>query len=250
MKKLIFVILFMTFNAMAFDQNHSVLSRVLEKHVRIKNKQTLVDYRAIKKDPKELNSYLDELSKVTNKEYESWSDKEKLSTLINAYNAWTIRLIIDHYPVTSIRKIGPFYSSPWKITFVKWLGKKISLDEIENDIIRKKFNEPRIHFALVCASIGCPPLPPKPFIATNLNTQLASLQSAFLLDQSKNNFKLEKQRVILNLSSIFKWYGDDFGDEDSLTKLILKEMGLETKAKGKKVDIRYLDYDWSLNEAK
>ena len=219
-------------------------------YVQTSQKQSLVNYKALKENPAELDRYIKELSEISKKEFDSWSGDQKLSTLINGYNAWTIRLILDHYPVTSIKKIGPFYSSPWKLKFIKWLGLEVSLDEIEHERIRKVFSEPRIHFALVCASISCPSLQKLPFLPSELNTQFDQAMDEFFTDHSKNNSKVSNETLNLFVSSIFKWYGSDFGTEKQLVKTILKRMGIEDQAKDKKIKIEYLNYDWSLNEAK
>lgn len=242
------LLLFLALPARAFDHEHRGFGRVLSSFVKTIGAQTLVDYRALKQESSGLEGYLRELSALSRPQFESFSRDEQLALLINAYNAWTLKLVIDHYPVKSIKDIGPFYSSPWKLEFLPWLGQTISLDELEHERIRKVFKEPRIHFALVCASIGCPVLRPVPYVARALEAQLAGAQTDFLRDTSKNRFAVEKDRLKISVSSIFKWYGSDFGDAKALEALLVREMGIA--AAGKRIALEYLDYDWSLNEAK
>lgn len=248
--KVLFLSIFITAHAWGFDHGHTKFIEVLGKNVVRKGSQTLVNYKAIKKDPVKLKQYLQELSTVTKKEYQGWSKDEKLAALINGYNAWTIQLIVDNYPVSSIKKIGPFYSTPWKKEFISWLGEKRSLDDIEHGIIRKEFNEPRIHFALVCAALGCPTLQEKPFVASKLESNLKKASDEFLQDTSKNIHVISGDEVLLNVSSIFKWYGEDFGPQEALITYITKGMGISDKVNGKKIKLDYLEYNWSLNDVK
>jgi hypothetical protein len=250
MKKCFVLMLLVSLNAWGFDHQHQHFQEVLSQHVKFFGQQSLVDYKSLKQDSTKLKLYIDELSQVSKKDFQGWNREQQLATLINAYNAWTLKLIIDHYPVKSIRKIGPFYSTPWKQKFIKWLGEEVSLDEIEHQRIRKVYAEPRIHFVLVCASIGCPSLSATAFVAPKLHIQLDQAAKAFLSDRSKNTYQLKDNAVNLNVSSIFKWYGSDFGNEDELKKFLLKGLGIENESAGKKIKLDYLDYDWGLNEIK
>lgn len=236
--------------AWGFDHTHTKFADVLKSRVIRKGNQTLVNYGAIKKDPSKLVEYIRDLAAVKNSEFQSWSKDQKLAALINGYNAWTIKLVVDNYPVPSIKKIGPFYSTPWKQEFIHWLGEKVSLDDIEHGTIRKQFSEPRIHVALVCAALGCPNLQERPFLATELQSQLEHASVEFLRDDQKNRFEISGDETVLNVSSIFNWYGDDFGSKDQLTAYIVQGMGIKDKTIGKKVKMEFLDYDWSLNDAK
>ena len=137
-----------------FDQSHSRFDRVLKKFV----KDGLVDYAGLKANPGELRRYLDELSTPSEMDFGRWMEKEQLAFLINLYNATTLRLIVDHYPVKSIKDIGNLWKGPWDQPVVRLFGRKVTLNTIEHDILRKNYEEPRIHFALVCAARGCPPL--------------------------------------------------------------------------------------------
>ena len=234
--------------AMGFDHSHTKFDEVLKRHVSPLGELNVVDYGALKKSPAKLDSYLKDLSLVKKKEFDSWSEPQRLSYLINAYNAFTLKLIIDNYPLKSIKDLGGLFSSPWKKKFFKLFGEKYYLDGIEHEMIRKDFKEPRIHFAVNCASKGCPNLLAEAFVATKLDKQLERATVAFLNDSRRN--RLDTKERELQVSSIFKWYGDDFGSKKDLKKFVLSRLkSLETKEINlDKIDIEYLDYDWSLNK--
>lgn len=246
---LVLIILSST-SVLGFDHTHKKFADVLASHVVRKGEQTLVNYASIKRNPSKLTEYIQGLANVKRTEFESWSKEQRLATLINGYNAWTIQLVVDNYPVPSIKKIGPFYSTPWKQKFIIWLGDKVSLDDIEHGTIRKNFTEPRIHVALVCAALGCPNLQEKVFLADELESQLRKASEEFLRDGNKNRYEISGDVLSLNVSSIFDWYGEDFGPKEKLTSYIIDGMGIADKSKGKKVKMEFLDYDWSLNETK
>lgn len=238
-------------SALAFDHEHKLWDQVLKKFVVDQGPSSVVKYRELKSSPKNLSSYLSELSVVNEKIYDTWTKEERLAFLINAYNAFTLKLIVDHYPVKSIRDISGLFSSPWKKEFFLFFGKETHLDHIEHDLIRGKFQEPRIHFALVCASIGCPKLSRDAFVAKSFEKQLEDAAKVFLQDKSRNRLGA-KPAPELYLSSIFKWYGKDFGPDDSALKaVILPKMNLNSEemkvALG--ASIKFLDYDWRLNDA-
>jgi hypothetical protein len=228
MKKLWGLFFLLTTKAWSFDHSHTLYGKILASTVVRQGAQTLVRYSELKKNPRDLDLYITELSKVTVQEYKLWSEKQKLATLINAYNAWTLKLIIDNYPVKSIKDIGPFYSTPWKIKFIRWLGNERSLDDIEHSIIRKEFNEPRIHFALVCASRGCPTLQEVPFLASALDEQLQIASNSFLQDQAENRYKISGKDLTISISKIFKWYEEDFGSEENLKAFVLNGMKIKS----------------------
>lgn len=239
-----------------FDQSHQAWTVYLQKHVRVKGAASTVDYKSIKKDPKELQEYLQSLEAVSQSEFDRFSENEKLAFLINSYNAFTVKLIADHYPVKSIKDIGERSfsnptASPWKEKFFRLFGEERHLDNIEHDMIRERFNEPRIHFAVVCASIGCPALRNEAFVATNVEKQLEDSAQNFLSDTSRNRYSPETKK--LELSSIFKWYGSDFPKKyGSLEAFLAPRMTTipehQKIIRDKKADVSYLDYDWSLNE--
>ena len=187
-----------------------------------------------------------------------------MAFLINAYNAFTIELILTKYPdVKSIKDLGSTFSSPWKKSFFKLLGEERNLDWIEHDklrptgknIVNGGYQDPRIHVAIVCASIGCPALPPEAFTAAKLDTQLESGMVKFVGDKTRNRFEGGK----LQVSSIFKWFKDDFEKgykgfgkvEDVFAKYadaLSSDAAAQAQIRAKSVSISHLDYDWSLND--
>ena len=229
------------FPVFSFDHNHSNFDILLKKYV----KNGMVDYKGIKTEEEKLNLYLNDLSLVSLKEYSSFSKEEKLSFLINAYNAFTIKLILDNYPLTSIRKIGFLPGAAWKTDFFSLLGEKRNLDWIEHSKLRVDFEEPKIHFAIVCASIGCPPLASIAYIPKTLNSQLQSSMEIFLADKSKN--KYDSSINTLFVSKIFDWFSGDFTKNSSLISFIKSGMKIEIPEDAK---IKYTDYNWNLNEKK
>jgi len=234
--KLLLGLLLFAISAQGFD--HSSLDAILKEHVDAKG---MVDYEAILKDRETLDLYLESTGSVSKEQFSSWSESERLAFLINVYNAETLQLIIDHYPVTSIKKIGGLLSSPWKKDTVTLFGKKISLDDLEHGIIRVDYAEPRIHFAVVCAAIGCPPLRPGAFTGAKLESQLDEQTRQFLQDREKN--RVEDGR--LHLSPIFDWYEGDFVSEENTVADYVNPY-LEEDTKGMKIS--YTDYDWDLNK--
>jgi hypothetical protein len=249
----------------AFDHQHKMLTQVLGNVVKLSSnkKQTRVDYAQLFKHPEQLNQYLTHLSSVKQSEYQLWTGDEQLSFLINAYNGFTLQLIIQNYAkfqsgkVESIKDLGSFFSSPWKQSFFTLLGEKRNLDNIEHDMVRVWFERPRIHAALVCAAVSCPPLRNQAFVADKLDQQLDDQMSQFLSDDQRNTIKISENRVYL--SSIFKWYGEDFekGQQGfntikDLIKFYQTDMANApqqlTWLQKQNYDIRYLDYDWRLND--
>jgi len=192
-------------------------------------------------------------------EFSTWSKPERLAFLINAYNAFTVELILTRYPkLDSIKDLGSLFRSPWKNEFIPLLGKMRSLDNIEHDMIRNPgdYNEPRIHFAVNCASIGCPALLNEAFTSSKLEAQLEVVTRAFLADRSRNRFNVSTGR--LEVSKIFDWYGNDFergwGGWHSLDQFFAQYADSLTdmpQAKNKLLAggnrMRFLKYDWALN---
>ncbi len=221
--------------------SHEIFNGLLKKYVTDKG---VVNYGGFKKEQKELKKYLDMIS--ANAPAKTWSDNEKLAYWINAYNAFTIQLILDNADqnLTSIKDIGskikiPFVNTPWDVKFIEIGGKKMDLNNIEHGIIRKQFNEPRIHFALVCAAKSCPPLRNEAFTAERLNEQLNSQGEKFVNDASKN--KISKSEV--TISKIFDWYGMDF-KPTPIVETLNKYSKVKIDAKAK---VNYNTYDWALN---
>ncbi len=220
---------------------HEAWNKLLKKHV---DKKGFVDYKGFIKDSNALNSYLNMLS--NNAPAASWTKEEKLAFWINAYNAFTVKLITEYYPIKSIKDIGskiqiPFVNTPWQKKFIPMGNKKIKLDDIENNILRKDFDEPRIHFAIVCASISCPKLRNEAFEADKMEAQLVDQTNGFLSDPIRNKPAENK------LSPIFKWFGGDF-EKNGMKKVDF--INKYTTAKVVEGKIQYLGYDWGLNDQK
>jgi hypothetical protein len=221
--------------------SHQQWDKLLKKYV---NNSGLVNYKGLQKDQAELNAYLKILSE--NAPQDNWSEDEKKTFLINGYNAFTVSLILKHYPVKSIKDIaGNIYkiNTPWDIKFINIGGKKYDLNNIEHGILRKKFDDPRIHFALVCASISCPRLRNGAYTAATLNARLEEAGRGFLNDRSKNKVAADKAE----LSKYFSWYKGDFTKNGSLPDYINKYSQIKINADTK---ISSLDYNWNLNEQK
>lgn len=247
-------ILVLPFGLMALDHTHKEFDVLLKKYV---NPRGRVNYNGFKRDKKKLETYLSSLSAVSRSEYNKFSYKQKLAFLINAYNGYTIKLILDDQSknkkwTKSIKKIGGWFGSPWKIEFFKLLGKKRNLDWIEHQKLRK-FGEPRIHAAIVCASIGCPILLNQAFTPGKIYKQLQTQMVKFLKDKEKNRYDTKKN--VLYLSPIFKWFKEDFTkgtkkDKDLIAylKKVMKGTGSSIEKAPLNASIEYTDYDWNLNE--
>lgn len=200
-----------------------------------------MDYRALKKDPSRLKDYLKKVARLDTQAMISMSGKERIAFFLNVYNALTLKVIIENYPVKSIRDIpGVWDRLKFNVT-----GRNLTLNQIEHEILRGEFKEPRIHFALVCASKGCPKLAKEPFNGKDLNEQLDREARNFINDKTK--VKLDKDNNLLYLSSIFKWFKEDFVDVIEFISGYLPEDDVRF-IKEKKPNLKYINYDWSLNE--
>ena len=222
--------------------SHEAWDALLKKWV---DKRGMVNYQGFLQDRKQLQAYLQTLQTNAPDE-KKWSKEEQLAYWINAYNAFTIELILRNYPVESINdvKLGPqipFVNSPWDIKFIRIGGKELDLNNIEHNIIRPTFKEPRIHFALVCAARSCPKLRQEAYVADRLDAQLAEQARSFLLDPDKNEVRSDK----LELSKIFDWFKGDFTEGRSLQEAISEYSGVPVD-KDAKISYRY--YSWKLNE--
>lgn len=210
--------------------SHRAFDELLSKYV---SSTGAVDYAGLKTQRGKLDAYLKTLS--DNTPTEAWSRDERLAYWINAYNAGTIRLILDNYPLKSIQDLDG--GKTWDVKRVKLGDKTYSLNQIENDIIRPRFKEPRIHFAVNCAAKGCPPLRNEAFTADKLERQLAEQTRKFLNDSRYTKVDGDN----LSVSKIFDWYGSDFADVKSF---VGKYRDVPEGA-----TVEYVDYDWSLNKA-
>jgi hypothetical protein len=199
---------------------------------------------------------------VTRAEFDAFSRDQQLAFLINAYNAFTVELILTEYPdVSSIKDLGSLFSLPWKKKFFILLGESQNLDGIEHDLIRGsgRYNEPLIHFAVNCASIGCPALLDEAFVADKLDQQLLESTERFLNDRSRNRF--DASTGTLEISSLFDWYAEDFAQGwrgyDSLHDFFRTHADWNAddadsveSLRGGELRIEFLDYDWNLNSLK
>lgn len=232
--------------ASAFDHTHAAFEGVLQRHVR----DGLVDYAALKAAPRDLDRYLAALAAVPEAEFKAWSEPQRLAFLLNLYNAATLRLILDHYPLTSIRRIGFLPGAAWKKEGVALFGKKVSLDHVEHGIIRPEYPDARAHFALVCAARGCPPLRGEAYVAPRLDAQLDDQGRVFLGDSRKNRVEVATRTV--HLSAIFKWFAGDFeaagGTVLKFVTPFFPDPARAALAAGGDFTIAYTDYDWSLND--
>ena len=247
--------------AAAFDHQHVQFSALLKQNVgwNAAGTASAVDYAALKAKPAALNAYTAALSEVSAVQLAKFSKLERRAFLINAYNAFTLQLILTKYPdLASIKDLGGLFSSPWKKAFVPLLGQTRSLDNIEHTLIRgaEDFDDPRIHFAVNCASIGCPALRPEAFTAAALETQLHDQTQRFLRDRTRNYFDAAENS--LHVSMIFKWYGADFErgflNAKSVPEFVSNyraSMALskaqQQKIKAADVELDYTEYDWKLN---
>ncbi|MFV8351821.1 DUF547 domain-containing protein [Flavobacterium sp. XS2P14] len=217
--------------AEASGVNHARWNALLQKNV-LKNGN--VNYRGFQKDSKELKVYLNELS--NNSPTKSWSRNATLAYWINAYNAYTVQLILNNYPTKSIKDIA----DPWGKKFISIGAKKYSLEEIENNILRK-MNEPRIHFAINCASVSCPELLNEAFTESKLEKQLVSVTRNFITDTSKNSITFNK----IEVSKIFDWFAADFKTKGD----VIDFLNLYSTIKiGSNAKISYKYYNWNLND--
>ena len=223
--------------------SHEIFDQLLKKHV---TAEGWVSYEGFDKDRNELKKYLDLLQ--INAPNDAWSESEKLAYWINAYNAFTIELVLQHYPIESIKDIGskiqiPFVNTPWDIKFIKIGGRELDLNNIEHSILREEFDEPRIHFAVNCASYSCPVLRNEAYTAGKLEKQLDEQAVAFINDPRRNDISGSSA----SLSKIFDWFSGDFTKEVTLKEYLNRYANTPLT---EITEIQYLDYDWTLNDAK
>lgn len=210
--------------------SHEVFDKLLKSHV---SDQGIVNYATFKKDEYKLDKYISNLS--ANHPNKSWGKDDRLAYWINAYNAFTIKLILENMPVKSILDIHG--GKAWDVDWIKLGNNTYSLNYIENKIIRPIFNEPRIHFAVNCAAKSCPPLLNEAYTGAKLDAQLQQQTLKFIQNNTFNTVSPNE----LKLSKIFEWYAEDFG---SITEYIDLYTRLKVSSKAK---VSYLEYDWALN---
>lgn len=236
-----------------FDHSHARWARLLGEYVQAGE----VDYLRWKAEGvEELQRYLRELERVCHADFEKLEPNQRLAFWINAYNAYTVSFVLDRYPLESIRSIGVLPGGAFRKSFIPLqhltgARAQLSLNDVEHGVIRKGFKEPRIHFALVCASRSCPKLQEEAWVAHKLDEQLEAAARQFLSDPRENRYDPRTQT--LHLSSIFKWYGEDFEqDGTSLAAHVSKWLPAPAREAvlASEPRVSFLDYDWSLNERK
>ena len=253
------ILLAISTHAHASSFDNGLWDSLLKKHVASirQGQATQVNYGGFIRDRAQLKTYLAAMSAVPRATFDKWGKPEQLAFLINAYNAWTVELVLTGYPeIESIKDLGSLLQSAWGKRFIPLLGETRSLDNIEHELIRaeNRYQEPRIHFAVNCASIGCPALRPEAYTGARLTAQLDDATQLFLSDRSRNWLKGDT----LNLSSIFKWYREDFergwGGFRELSQFLIayrKPLGLLDSdvqhLKTDALDIEFTEYDWRLN---
>jgi len=247
-------------NTGAFDHSYAGFDTLLKKHVRWlpDGKQSRVDYAGLAVQRSGLQKLLAEWSAVSPAQFAAFSREQRMAFLINAYNGFTLELILTRYPdVKSIKDIGTLFQSPWKNKFFNLLGEPRHLDWIEHEQLRPLYNEPRVHAAVNCASIGCPALRPEAFTAARLEAQLADGMQRFMGDRTRNRFNAASGKAEVN--AIFKWFREDFDKghqgfnklEDLLAfyaNQLADDSPSRDKLRAKALGIVFLDYDWSLNK--
>lgn len=219
--------------------SHEIWDGLLKQHV---NEKGWVNYEGFVTDSIEFKSYLTLLSE--NPPAKNWTENDRLAYWINAYNAFTVEIVRRNYPEESIRDIGkgiPFVNTVWDIKFIKIGSKTLDLNNMEHNILRKEFEEPRIHFAINCASYSCPPLRAEAFTGAKVDQQLDEQARVFINDGFRNVITEDK----LELSKIFKWFGGDFTKEKSLLEFIRPYSEVEFK---ETAEVVHLEYKWNLNK--
>lgn len=242
-------------------------AEVLKRHV---DDRGMVDYPALKADVVPLDAFLAAAGALDSSVYQEWTDRRKIAFWTNVYNAFTLKAIVVHYPIGrsvftalfypagSIRQIPRVWDNLW----IRVMGQSMTLNQIEHEVLRRQFGDPRIHVALVCAAMGCPPLRNEPYVADRLDEQFEDQAKRFLTHPEK--FRIDRQQGVVYLSSIFKWFGADFterhGTEDAFTqrgqpeRAVLSYVAAHVSEADREYleqeeyTIQYLDYDWSLNE--
>jgi len=246
----------------SYDDYATVLERFVDE-------DGMVDYQALKNNREPLDRFMRDLCGLYREEFADWTEERQIAFWLNAYNAITLKTIINHHPIEADWKKRLFYPVGIRHIPGVWTeiehcvkGEQLTLDAMEHDILRKEYNEPRIHMALVCAAMGCPALRTEPFVGHRLDEQLAEQTRRFIQDPSKFRIDHEERRVYL--SSIFKWFGEDFvptyGSKASVPwgsreeQAVMAFLGEHlspsdwNQLTSHEYDVSYLDYDWSLNE--
>lgn len=245
--------------ALAFDHQYAAYGRLLAAHVQwsADGHASTVDYAGLKRERDALQAVLAEWSAVSESTFERWSRAQQMAFLINAYNGFTLELILTRYPdLRSIRELGTLLRSAWKIEFFTLLGQRRHLDWVEHEKLRREYPDARIHFVVNCASIGCPALRPEPFTAERLEAQMDDSTERFLRDRSRNVF--DPASGTLSVSPLLRWYAEDFtvnGQPDvrgwlaARAELLADDEASRARIAAGDFRLRYTRYDWGLNAA-
>ncbi len=248
----------------SFDHTHAEWDVLLRKHVKLISggSASQVDYKGLAQERAALAGYLQSLSAVTPAQYASWTKPQQYAFLANAYNAFTIEKILTRYPnLKSIRDFGSVIGNPWKDRFFTLLGRQQHLDGIEHETMRSPgaFDDPRVHVAVNCASVGCPMLGNRALTPDKIEAQLDELFMRFMADRSRNRYNVPAKTI--ELSRIFDWYGKDFDKGhkgfSSVNDVVAKYADQLADApedrallRSGKAPVRFLEYDWSLNDVR
>jgi hypothetical protein len=222
--------------------DNRLYAELLVKHTR----DGLVDYASFKTEHPKLKAYLAYLAGINP---DDLSRDHAFAYYINLYNAATIDLVLENYPgIDSIKDIGGFFGNPWKIEFITLRGKKVHLDHVEHEILRPFYKDPRLHFAVNCASLGCPPLHAKPFEGRTLDATLDELTRRNMADPAHTRLEGDD----LYVSKVFDWFGEDWGGTQDKVAFVQKYSSGEQAAKieqlGGRLDLKYSGWDWTLND--
>jgi len=237
----------------AFDHSHQAWDALLKKHVAVLDhgKASQLRYAGMARDRAALKGYLEKVSAVKDAEFERWTAPQQMAFLINAYNAFMVEKILTRYPdIKSVWDFGKLFGNPFKDRFFTLLQQPFSLDGIEHETLRKRFREPRVHYALNCASVGCPMLREEAYVGPRLERQLEEQAVRFLSDRSRNRLAGTK----LEVSRIFDWYKEDFEPRPAYfaryAKLLSNDAAGQQLIAGGGATLSFLEYDWALNDAR
>jgi len=242
--RLILIALLFPFASYGID--HQGWDALLKKHVVLLDggKASRVDYGGMARDRDALRKYLDQLASLRAMDFEKLQPPEQIAFLINAYNAFMVEKVLTRYPdIRSVWDFGKVFGNPFRDRFFKLFGQPLSLDDIEHGTLRKNYREPRIHYAVNCASIGCPMLREEAYVGERLEQQLEEQALRFLSDRSRNRYRDGR----LEVSKIFDWYGEDFQPRERYFQRYAAALGMPA---GAAPPISFLDYDWSLNDSR
>jgi hypothetical protein len=239
--------------AAAFDHGHAAWSALLKKHVVVLDggRASRVQYSAMAQERAALQQYLESLSRVSEAEFKGWSRPEQMAFLINAYNAHAVEKVLTRYPnIKSIWDFGRFFANPFRDPFFSLFGGKLSLDALEHELLRKKYPDPRVHYAVNCASVGCPMLREEAYVGIHLEKQLQEQAQRFLSDRTRNRVRSGR----LEVSKIFDWFREDFEPLEAYfarhAAFLAEDPKQQQLLLEQKAAVRFLDYDWSLNDSR